>query len=252
LAAARRAQDVRPGGITSGARQARGPAVAVAVAVAVQATCGCPPSAGRWLRHNHPMHDSGPARHLPAHGYTRERWHNGAGWTRRILRLPAADDWELSLSIADIEQPAAYSHLPAVAREQVLLTGDGLDLVFDDGERAFLEPPHGRIRLDGGRPVTGVPREGPPVRVFNLMWRPATVTTTLLHRPLVGGMYCFCDVDTAWAIHLLGGQARVVSRVHAFTLEAGDSAWLAASGRERFLLDGAGEALLVRVEHPAQ
>lgn len=216
------------------------------------------------------MHDSGPARHLPAHHYTRERWHNGAGWTRRILRLPVAGagpgtgagtgsaatagiTWDLSLSIADIERPAAYSRLPGVEREQVLLSGDGLRLVFDDGVgTTTLLPPHQRLRFAGDRAVSGVPLEGPPVRAFNLMWRPAALAVELLHRPLVGGMFCFCDAGTAWAVYLIGGSACIASAAGQFRLEAGDSAWLAAGDRQRFAVDGAGEALLVRVERAAQ
>src|SRR5690606_27589348 len=207
----------------------------------------------------------GSARHLPAHDYTRERWHNGAGWTRRILRLPAAaagseagagsgaaDDWGLSLSIADIERAAAYSCLPGVEREQVLLSGDGLRLVFDDGARATLLPPHQRLRFAGDRPVTGEPLDGPPVRAFNLMWRPAALAVELLHRPLVGGMFCFCDPGTAWAVYLIGGTARIGSAAGQFQLDGGDSAWLAAPQRQRFVVDGAGEALLVRVARAAQ
>lgn len=216
------------------------------------------------------MHDFGPARHLPAHGYIRERWHNGAGWTRRILRLPSAGagpgtgagtgagakagaGWDLSLSIADLERPAAYSRLPGVEREQVLLSGDGLRLVFDDGAgTTTLMPPHQRLRFAGDRPLSGVPLEGPPVRAFNLMWRPAALAVELLHRPLVGGMFCFCDAGSAWAVYLIGGTARIASVAGEFRLEGGDSAWLAAGARQRFVVDGAGEALLVRVERAAQ
>lgn len=207
------------------------------------------------------MPDPGTARHLPAHEYRRERWANGVGWTRRILRL-AADGpdwrdggdggWDLSLSIADIEGPAAYSPLPGVQREQVLLSGDGLQLRFDDGGTAELAPPHGRFNFPGGRAVTGVPAEGPPVRAFNLMWRPQALEAKLLHRPLVGGMFCFCDVATAWAVHLVAGSARVAWDGGRFELAHGDSAWLAAGARQRFVLDGAGEALLVQVTRPAQ
>lgn len=193
------------------------------------------------------MPDFGPARHLPAHEYVRERWHNGAGWTRRILRLPAEGNWDLSLSIADIEGAAAYSSLPGVEREQVLLSGDGLRLEFADGGQATLLPPHQRLRFADDRAVTGIPLDGPPVRAFNAMWRPDVLEVDLLHRPLVGGMFCFCDAATAWAVYLLGGRARVDADGVEFDLETGDSAWLAAPARQRFLLDGAGEALLLRV-----
>src|SRR5690606_42101436 len=85
------------------------------------------------LRHNRGMPDFGPARHLPAHHHTRARWHNGAGWTRRILRLPAGDGWALSLSIADIQVAAAHACRPGVQREQGLLPGGGRRRAFAAG-----------------------------------------------------------------------------------------------------------------------
>lgn len=214
------------------------------------AACQCAGTGDGGLGHNRPMPDFGNARHLPAHEYTRERWHNGAGWTRRILRLPG-EPWPLGLSVAEIDEPAPYSLLPGVEREQVLLSGDGLRLEFADGEVAGLLPPHQRIRFDGGREVRGIPLDGPPVRAFNVMWRPSALEVTVLHRPLVGGMFCFCDADTAWAMYLLGGTARVASAGIDFQLDGGDSAWLASAARQHFVVDGAGEALMIRVRRAA-
>lgn len=188
-----------------------------------------------------------PSLLLPAYEYRRERWKNGSGWTREILALPSTTGWTLRLSIAEIESASAYSAFPGVLREQVLLSGNGLRLDFDAGETVELLPPHDRVRFDGRRAVTGAPLDG-PAQAFNLMWRPHALAATLLHRPLVGGMFCFADVDTAWAVHLLGGTARITGQDVDFRLEGGDTAWLAAGRRQRFAVDGAGEALMVRVD----
>lgn len=184
---------------------------------------------------------------IPANEYRRTRWRNGRGWTREVLAVPGGDAWELRLSIAELDAVADFSPFPGVEREQVLLQGNGLRLHFDDGEQVDLLPPHQRLRFDGERPVTGIPLEG-PVQVFNVMWRPATVAVTVLHRPLVGGMWCFGDPATSWAVHLLSGSARIgCDGQEPAALMQGDTAWLAGTGRRRYAIEGAGEALLVRV-----
>ncbi|HET6396634.1 MAG TPA: HutD family protein [Pseudoxanthomonas sp.] len=189
----------------------------------------------------------GPLLHLPAHEYRRERWRNGAGWTREILALPHASDWALRLSVAEIESPTAFSSFPGVEREQVLLSGNGLRLEFGGSEATTLLPPYQRCRFAGACAPTGVPLDG-PVQVFNLMWRPALLEARLLHRPLVGGMLCFGGEATAWAVYLLGGSARIVEDGGDCRLEAGDTAWLPGGMRRRYVIEGAGEALMVRFD----
>ncbi|WP_017913797.1 HutD family protein, partial [Xanthomonas sp. SHU 166] len=148
-----------------------------------------------------------PARVIPANEYRRERWRNGLGWTREILRLPAAgDDWVLRLSIAEIEQDAAFSAFPGIDRELVLLRGNGVRLRFDDGEEQVLQDPCARLRFAGERPLRGELLDG-PTHDFNLMWRRDRLRTQLLHRPLVGPMLFFAEPGVAWAVHLLAGQA---------------------------------------------
>ena len=192
---------------------------------------------------------------FPAHEYRRERWRNGAGWTREILTLSdggehpsGGDGWELRLSIAEIEAPAAYSCFPGMCREQVLLTGSGLQLQFGDGQQASLEPPHQRLRFPGDRKVSAAPVDG-RVEVFNAIWRPSRLEVAVMHRPLVGSLFCFADVTTSWVLYLLGGQARVTGDgVAGGVLGNGDSAWLASAGRCRFAVEGGGELLLLRLD----
>lgn len=216
--------------------------------------------------------DEPGVRVIPANEYRRTRWRNGGGWTREILAVPEASsgppgspgpagladpepsqraDWDLRLSIAEIDASAGFSPFPGVEREQLLLSGNGLRLEFDDGGRIELLPPHQRARFGGARAVTGIPLDG-PVQVFNLMWRADALAATLLHRPLVGGMWCFCDLRTAWAVHVLAGAAQLATDSGgAVMLAQGDSAWLAPGPeRRRHGLEGGGELLLVQVQWP--
>jgi environmental stress-induced protein Ves len=186
------------------------------------------------------------SRVIPANEYRRERWRNGCGWTREIVR-GGQGEWDWRLSIAEIESDSAFSVFEGIEREQVLLAGNGLRLHFDDGGMAELSPPHGRHRYAGERALRGEPVDG-PVHAFNLMWRRDAVGAQLWHRPLVGPMVVFAEAHATWAVHLIAGQARFADDSGLPDLAAGDTAILAAGEtRLRHVLDGGGEALLVRI-----
>ncbi|HEX2083655.1 MAG TPA: HutD family protein [Xanthomonadaceae bacterium] len=184
---------------------------------------------------------------IPANEYRRVRWRNGLGWTREIVRMPDHDTFDWRLSIAEIEQDAAFSAFPGVDRELVLLSGNGLRLRFGDGRMQELLPPHGSARFAGDEDVQGELVAGPTTD-FNLMWRRDAIEASLWRRPLVGAMVVFVDPRETWAVHLLAGQARFADRSDAPILEVGDTALLRAGDeRRRSVLDGAGEALLIRL-----
>ncbi|RTE59166.1 HutD family protein [Xanthomonas citri pv. eucalyptorum] len=272
------------------------------------------------------------SRVIPANEYRRERWRNQLGWTREILRLGDTAQWALRLSIAEIEQDAAFSAFPGIDRELVLLRGSGMRLTFGSGDadvetetetetetgtsasasasasasgsagaranvstenaetetaadawkgmgsdasgaesvgehaavdgslsagervvanasrsrRVDLVPPYQRVRFAGEDAVEAVLLDG-PTQDFNLMWRRDLLRTELLHRPLVGTMLFFADPGSAWAIHLLAGQASFGRDSGLPSLAAGDTAWLSAATRTRYVLDGGGELLAIRV-----
>ena len=186
---------------------------------------------------------------LAASDYRRERWKNDAGWTRQIHAEPRADGepgWDWRLSIAEIERDAPFSGFPGVDRELVLLEGNGLRLRFEDGAEHVLLPPHDRLRFAGERPLSGELVDG-PTRDFNLMWRRDAVDAQLWHRPLVGSMAVFVSPGETWAVHLMAGSAGFQHDDGLSALAAGDTALLATGERRRFLLDGGGEALLIRL-----
>lgn len=188
------------------------------------------------------------ARVISASDYRRERWRNGLGWTWGIFSSGAGDDWTWRISIAEIAQDAPFSAFPGVERELVLLSGNGLRLRFDDGETRELLPRHERLRFAGERGVSGESIDG-PTRGFNLMWRRDALDAQLWHRPLVGPMAIFGDPGTTWAVHLLAGSARFDEGSGLPPLVAGDSAILKAGAtRMRHVLDGAGEALVIRLQ----
>ncbi|HJR74201.1 MAG TPA: HutD family protein [Luteimonas sp.] len=188
---------------------------------------------------------------VPANEYRRERWKNGAGWTREIVRVPDRGDWLWRLSIAEIEQDAPFSSFPGIDRELVLLSGNGLRLRFEDGEIHTLEPPHGRVCFEGESVVTGELVDG-PTHDFNVMWRRDAIEEQLWHRPLVGPMVIFIDPGATWVVHLLAGSARFADDSGLPQLAAGDTAFMRADAqRRRHVLEGGGEVLLIRIQPKA-
>lgn len=189
---------------------------------------------------------------LRASDYARMRWKNGAGWTSEILKVHASDerdtnDWLWRMSIAEIDADAPFSAFPGVDRELVLLSGNGLRLRFDDGGSHTLLPPHDKVRFAGERAAFGELVDG-PTRDFNLMWKRDAVDAHLWHRPLAGTVVLFVDPGDTWAIHQLAGQARFADASGLGEVGRGDTAILVAGDtRQRYVLDGGGEVLLVRV-----
>lgn len=192
-------------------------------------------------------------RPLPAHEYRRERWRNGHGWTREVLRMPeAAEDWDWRLSIAEIERDAPFSAFPGVERELVLLRGAGVRLRFDDGEVREVVPPHGRVRFAGERSLAGELIDG-PTHDLNLMWRRDRIEAEAWHRPLVGSMVLFVEPGEYWLLHLLTGHAHCVGADGDARIDMGDSLLLSTDGmRRRFAIDGGGEALIARLRPRAE
>ena len=184
---------------------------------------------------------------IPANEYRRERWKNGLGWTREVLRWPFdAADWDWRVSIAEVDKGGPFSSFPGVDRELVLLSGEGMRLDFADGESVELRPPHDRCRFAGERELAAELFDG-PTQDFNLMWRRERVSATLLHRPLVGPMLFFAEPGVRWLAYLISGRATVKDQLLPLTLEQGDSVLLEPADHQRLVIEGGGELLLVRI-----
>ncbi|HTA66296.1 MAG TPA: HutD family protein [Xanthomonadaceae bacterium] len=211
---------------------------------------------------------------IPANEYRRVRWRNGQGWTREIatgvmatpaerqasegpqadLRSPAGASaqvaWDWRLSIAEIEQNGPFSEFAGCDRVLVLLSGQGMNLDFADGTRAELAPPHGRIAFASEQGVQCALVDGPTTD-FNAIVRRDHCSMQVYHRPLVGSMVFFAEAGVLWAIHLMAGRATVKSGDESAGLNAGDTVLFDNGGGDasvRSILDGGGDALLVRIQ----
>ena len=106
----------------------------------------------------------------------------------------------------------------------------------------------GHTHLVVERVVTGELLDG-PTQDFNLMWRREAIDAQLWHRPLVGPMVIFAEPGTTWVVHLLAGQARFADDSGLPDLAAADTALLVAGDtRLRHVIDGGGEALVIRLQ----
>jgi len=186
---------------------------------------------------------------IPANEYLRTRWRNGLGWTREITRSPIdADNWHWRLSIAEVDKDGPFSAFENIDRELILLAGEGMRLIFADGESVTLNPPHDKHRFAGERALSAELING-PTQDFNVMWQRDRYETQVLHRPLVGPMVFFSEKNVTWAIYMLSGMAQFKDQVLPMQLQQGDSALLFPDEiGGRLILDGGGEVLLVKMQ----
>ena len=192
---------------------------------------------------------------IPANEYRRERWRNGLGWTREIAIgfADEASNYDWRLSIAEVDSDCAFSAFPGCDRVLMLLSGNGMELQFDDGECKMVAPPHGVAAFPGERGVQCRLLDGPTTD-FNAIVRRDRCTMQVYHRPLVGSMVFFAEARVLWAIHLIGGRASIKSADDSATLNAGDTALLDAGAEgvaARSILDGGGDVVLVKVQRNA-
>lgn len=191
-----------------------------------------------------------PLRLIPANEYRRERWRNGLGWTREIAKDESSSDWAWRLSIAEVDSDCAFSAFPGCDRVLMLLSGNGMELAFDDGDVSRVEPPHGRTAFAGERSLQCRLLDGATTD-FNAMARRDRCSMQVFLRPLVGTMVFFAEAGVTWAIHLIGGRAAIKTADDAVNLNAGDTVLLDAGTdgtTTRGILDGGGDLVLVRLQ----
>ena len=182
--------------------------------------------------------------------YQRTRWKNDGGWTTEIAR--SADDsptgFRWRSSIAEIESDGPFSSFPGIARDLLLLEGNGIELDIDDAAPHRMTQRFERVHFNGEASVRCRLLAG-PTRDFNVMARRDAVHAEVIARPLVGPMVIFPDAGTEWLLHVFAGHANARSGEQSLTLATGVS--LLADFRdgtgERIVIEGGGELVLVKL-----
>jgi environmental stress-induced protein Ves len=164
-----------------------------------------------------------PITHLPAQGYRRMPWKNGAGTTSEIAVFPAGaslDEFDWRLAIADLDRSGPFSSFPGVDRRLMLLPPGEVTLEIDGRQQAMA--PLDVVAFPGESAVSAHLAAG-PARDLNLMLRRGRVQATM--RAL--------ELDVEWRLGMTGplmvlcaieGSVGVESEGALVVLEALDSA----------------------------
>lgn len=108
---------------------------------------------------------------------TPQRWRNGAGFTRELLTWPGAADWQLRISVADIDVDAPFSAFPGMDRWFAVIAGAGVVLHLPDGAHTMADdtaPLH-----FAGEAAPGCTLIDGPTRDLNLMVRRGSGRATM-------------------------------------------------------------------------
>ena len=96
-------------------------------------------------------------------------WRNGGGTTRELLAWPNAGDWNVRVSVADVERNGPFSAYPGVSRWFAVLAGEGVKLDIG-GAAHMLDPASEPLQFEGATPVR-CELTGGATQDFNLMLR---------------------------------------------------------------------------------
>lgn len=190
-------------------------------------------------------------RRIDASECRRVRWKNDGGWTTEIARSDDAGcgdgGFRWRISIAEIECDGPFSAFPGIARDLLLLDGNGIELAIGDAAPRQLTQRFERVHFDGAAAVQCRLLDG-PTRDFNVMARHDAVRAEVVARPLLGSMLIFPEAGVEWLVHALAGHARARSGGEEVTLDSGASLHLDLRGGavRRVVLDGSGELVLVK------
>ena len=181
--------------------------------------------------------------------YQRTRWKNDGGWTTEIARDPPAGEsaeFRWRVSIADIEADGPFSTFPGIDRDLLLLAGNGIELDINQDRPARLNQRFQHVRFAGEDAVVCRLLAG-PTRDFNVMSRRESTRAQVHARPLNGTMLVFVEPASTWLIHVHAGSASVRHDDQALVVDSGATLLIDAdaSTRERLVIEGGGELVLV-------
>ena len=100
-----------------------------------------------------------------------QRWRNGGGTTRELLARPETGEWQVRISVAEIETDGPFSAYPGVQRWFTVLQGAGVELTIDDVPQR-LHRGDAPLQFDGAA-VVNCRLIDAPTRDLNLMLRRA-------------------------------------------------------------------------------
>jgi environmental stress-induced protein Ves len=97
-------------------------------------------------------------------------WRNGGGRTRELLAWPNADNWQVRVSVAEIEVDGPFSPFPGIERAFAVLEGAGVVLTLPTREVQLGPHDNAALHFDGAAAPACRLVDG-PTRDLNLMVR---------------------------------------------------------------------------------
>jgi uncharacterized protein len=108
---------------------------------------------------------------FPSENFQQHPWKNGLGITTELLvsgNESAEFDWRLS--IAQVAEDGMFSDFTGLQRQLFLLEGNGIELDFNQRQKAVLNNRFEVADFDGGWPTQARLLDG-PIKDFNIMTR---------------------------------------------------------------------------------
>jgi hypothetical protein len=182
--------------------------------------------------------------------YRRTRWKNDGGWTTEIASCQDsgnAAEFLWRVSIAEIETDGPFSSFPGVRRDLLMLAGNGMELDINEQPPRRLGKRFEHVRFEGEDTVNCRLLAG-PTRDFNVMTRRDSATAEVHARPINGTMLVFSDPGSTWLVHVYSGKLTARPADNEISAEVNETLVIeaAAENRERIVLEGGGELVLVK------
>lgn len=136
-------------------------------------------------------------------------WRNGGGATRELLAWPSAADWQVRVSVADIESDGPFSSFPGVERWFTVLQGTGVELDIgsnNDSEIRRLHRGDAPLRFDGAA-ATHCRLLDSATRDLNLMLRDALGSMQIA----IDGQDWAPDAAQCGLFSAVGGRCRIAA-----------------------------------------
>lgn len=107
--------------------------------------------------------------HVGLADVTPQPWRNGGGFTRELLAWPQPADWQLRVSVAEIDRDGPFSPFPGAERWFAVIEGAGVELAWAGGTTSLRpgDPPW----HFAGESAPGCHLLQGPTRDLNLMHR---------------------------------------------------------------------------------
>jgi len=171
-----------------------------------------------------------------------QAWRNGGGRTHELLAWPQAADWQLRVSVADIDHSGPFSPFPDIERWFVVIDGAGVELALPDGT-VCVGRGDAPLRFDGEAAPACHLLQG-PTRDLNFMHRRGSGVAAM--QPAAAGSSL--EGSLAWRALYVADDALLDLDGQTEPLAAGTLLWADGGDAMSWLLRAAGRAWWLTLE----